>query len=297
MTVIDNNSDDSSIKEIMTLFPEVSIKKMYSNTGTIAFNKCIEEFLEKKGDYLFISNNDIIYDENFVKYSVDFADEHEDAGIITPQIRFINKACINSTGIIMNRSGYAWDRDFGEFSDKFERMTGEVFIASGGAMFLKAAAIDEAGYFDPIYHAYYEDVDLSLSLRMKTDFKIYFLSEALCYHAFSQSWKQTGMKDYYMMRNRFITVIKYFPLRMLLNALRYLFFTSTTGCRDLDRRVYFDLIRLLPSIVMRRFKVMMFKYPFPPVFLEQYHGLPVMSNKSADRDCLKINKIKNTEES
>lgn len=276
ISVIDNNSTDSSPDMIENAFPETAILRLHSNMATIAFNKGFREFLKSDADLLLICNNDMIFDDDFIRNAVDFIKEKPDGGMFTPHISLMNGR-VNSTGIIINRSGYAWDRDFNEESSS--RNAGEVLAASGGAMLIKRAVLEQGIMFDPIYTAYYEDVDMSLTMRMSTDYKIYHIPDARVMHAFSRSWSSKGSsKDYFMTRNRYIFVMKFFPLRMLVNALRYLFFTSGTGERTLDRHVYFDLIRKMPAILRRRIFIMFHFREFPVEMLEQYQGVPRITN-------------------
>lgn len=272
ITVIDNDSTDNSVHMILEKFPETQIIKLKSNMATIAFNEGFQAFLNSDADILLICNNDMVFDDDFIRNAVEMIKKRPDGGLFTPHIMLMNGR-INSTGIVINRSGYAWDRDYNRLHSA--RNAGEVLAASGGAMFIRREIAQRHICFDPIYNAYYEDVDMSMSVRMGTEYKIYYMPEARVMHAFSQSWSSRGRsKDYFMMRNRYIFVLKFFPLRMLVNALRYLFFTSGTGDRTLDRRVYRDLIKCMPHILKRRIYVMMHYRKFPVHMLEQYQGIP-----------------------
>lgn len=278
ITIIDNNSNDNSIIEIKRRFPEIDIITLNKNYATIAFNKGFNEFLNSESDYLLISNNDIIYNNDFIEKSIEFAEKHKDGGFFTPLMIINSNNRINSTGIIINRSGYAWDRNFGMNKNRNEESE-EVMAASGGAMFIRREALKKSGSFDPIYKAYYEDVDISLSLRMRSDFKIYYNKQAICKHGFSMSWKRKGIeKEYYMMRNRYIFIIKYFPIKMLINAIRYLFFTSTTGNKKYNYKVYLNLLLILPLLIFKRIRIMCECKRFPVHLLEQYQGVPIMKN-------------------
>ncbi len=278
ITIIDNNSNDNSIIEIKKRFPKIGIITLNKNQATIAFNKGFNEFLNSESDYLLISNNDIIYNTDFIEKSIEFSEKHSDGGFFTPLMIMNDNNKINSTGIIINRSGYAWDRDFGMNENRVKE-SGEVIAASGGAMFIRREALMKSGSFDPIYKAYYEDVDISLSLRMRSDFKIYYNKQAICKHGFSMSWKRKGIeKEYYMMRNRYIFIVKYFPMRMLINAIRYLFFTSTTGNKKYNFKVYMNLFLILPLLIFKRIKIMCECKRFPADLLQQYQGVPIMEN-------------------
>ena len=71
---------------------------------------------------------------------------------------------VNSTGNVVSRSGAGHDRDWLAV-DGHERGGREVLGFCGGAAMLRAAAIRDAGGFDPWLFLYYEDTDLSWRMR------------------------------------------------------------------------------------------------------------------------------------
>lgn len=278
LLLIDNASADGSREYVEKQFPDAEILNTGSNMASIANNAGFRKFISSGSEYLLLSNNDMVYEKDFLERFVDFADRHPDGGFFTPRMMMLGKPGIcNSTGIIMNKSGYAWDRDFGKNEQECTKTAGEVLFASGGAMLIRRDALKKAGLFDPLLYAYYEDTDLSMRLRTHTDYVIYYVPDAVCHHQFSASWgKRNLLKEYYMMRNRYIFVIKHFPLRYMLNALRYLWFTSSTGDRRTDFRVYVNLLVNMPIIKTKRLLSMLHKPAFPAHLLEPYHGLPRM---------------------
>jgi len=168
--VIDNQSTDSSLDEIHLLFPSIELIRTESNLATMAYNIAISRFAKGECDYLLLCNNDIIFEKSFLEKMVEYASSHRSVGYFTPRIMLLSdRNKYNSTGIIMNSSGYAWDRDYGKDSEETGvRASGEVFAASGGALFMTKEAALRNGGFDPIYYAYYEDGDLSVRLRRST---------------------------------------------------------------------------------------------------------------------------------
>lgn len=273
--IIDNHSTDNSIESIRSQFPHVNIIANKANMGTAGYNAGIEYFTEHDYDYLLLSNNDMVYRHDFIEYMTDSMPELNNAGVLTPLMLMRDRKTVNSTGIIMNRSGYAWDRDFGKDIRDLDRNRGEVLFATGGAMFLSRSAVNAAGLFDPIYFAYYEDNDYCMQIRLKTGRRIYYVPDAVCYHDFSASWsRKQDKKDYLLNRNRFIFVMKFFPLKYMFHALRHLYFTKhISGMRG---RIIFDLFSKLPMITVRRLKYIKYSKGFPYELVENYHGMPRM---------------------
>ncbi len=275
---VDNASDDGSREYVNAHWPETEVVNTGKNMASMGNNEGLMQFMNSESEYLLLSNNDIVYEKDFLERFVEFADAHPDGGFFTPRMMMLgNREVYNSTGIIMNKSGYAWDRDFGRNVKDGIRESGEVLFASGGAMLIRRDALCRVGVLDTLFYAYYEDTDLSMRLRTQTDYRIYYAADAVCYHQFSASWgKRNLMKEYYMMRNRYIFVIKHFPLRNMLNALRYLYFTSSTGDKKTDFRVYVNLFLNMPVIKLKRLTSQIRSRRFPHTFLLPYHGPPRM---------------------
>lgn len=275
---VDNASDDGSREYVNAHWPDAETVNTGKNMASMGNNEGLRQFMKSNSEYLLLSNNDIVYEKDFLERFVKFADEHPEGGFFTPRIMMLNEPdTFNSTGIIMNKSGYAWDRDFGRSVKDGIRESGEVLFASGGAMLIRRSALCKVGVLDTLLYAYYEDTDLSMRLRSQTDFIIYYVADAVCSHQFSASWSRSNMmKEYYMMRNRYIFVIKHFPVRNMLNALRYLYFTSSTGDRKTDFRVYVNLLFNMPVIKLKRLASQIRSRHFPHNFLLPYHGPPKM---------------------
>jgi hypothetical protein len=280
--VADNNSNDGSVAEINQKFPDIRIIRLKKNRATMGYNAGIDVFMKGNYDFLFLSNNDIIYENDFIKNMIDFCENNSDAGLITPRIMMLSdKNIYNSTGIVINKSGFAWDRNFGDKeSDIGIIKSSEVASASGGAMFCTREAVKAVKKFDPIYYAYYEDVDLSVRLRRCTDLKIFYNSEALCYHSFSMSWGVSPMKEFYMIRNRYVFVIIHFQIKMMLNSIRFMYFSVRHPQNNLQKKIFLSLFFLMPFIIYRRIG-MSFNKPLSKTILENFAGLPSLSNKKS----------------
>src|SRR3989338_11125391 len=76
VTVIDNRSSDDSAEIIKTRFPDVRFQVTKKNVVLCAFNKaaCASE-----SDIIFLLNNDLKADRNFIEPLLKIFEEHEDA--------------------------------------------------------------------------------------------------------------------------------------------------------------------------------------------------------------------------
>ncbi len=274
--VVDNCSTDDSIKLIKHNFPEIEIIKLSKNHKTSAYNFGLSYSLKNRYKYTLLSNNDIIYRSDFIENMVDFAKKFKDGGIFTPKILFLdNKTKVNSTGLVINKTGYGYDRDFGKDLKDLKRESGEVTGGSGGAMFVRTDIVKIIGYYEKFYLAYYEDLDFSFKLLRFSNLKIYYNGSAICYHKFSSSWKNEKVKDFYMNRNRFYFIIIHFPIRLIHKSIKFLIFNQKNKSKELNYFMYLDILFNLPFLILKRLKYSKnTKKKNFAKFLEDYTGFP-----------------------
>lgn len=276
IVVVDNCSTDYSIKLIKHNFPEIDIIQLSKNHKTCAYNFGLKYALKNGYKYTLLSNNDIIFKSDFVESMVYFADKFKDGGIFTPKILFLdNRTKVNSTGLIINRTGYAYDRDFGKDLNDLKRDSGEVTGGSGASMFVRTDVVKNVGYYEKFYSAYYEDLDFSFKLRRFSNFKIYYNDSAICYHKFSSSWKNKKVKDFYMNRNRIYFVIIHFPLNYLVKSIKYLIFNQKNISKELNYIMYIETLLNLPFLFLKKIEVLKkSKQKNILKYLENYNGYP-----------------------
>ena len=89
----------------------------------------------------------------------------------------------------------------------------EVTFASGCCMCIPSAVVRNVGLLDESYFLYEEDVDYCFRLRQK-EIKIYYVPKAIIYHKVSSSTSKTrkmsGTTQYYMIRNKYFFIKKYY---------------------------------------------------------------------------------------
>ncbi len=250
---IDNASSDDSVESVKKHFPSIHIIQLHKNHMTSGYNFGIRYALKNKIDFVLLSNNDIVYQKDFIEKMVNFAKKYKDSGMITPKIIFLDdRKKINSTGLVFNSKGYAYDRDFNEYEEITKRENGEITGCSGGAMFLRTKVVNKIGYLEKIYQAYYEDVDYSMKLRRFTNYKIYFNPDTICFHKFSGSWKNRKVKDYLMNRNRIFFIILHFPLFFVFQDLKYLIVNQKNESKELNYFMYIEVLFNLPLLFLKR---------------------------------------------
>jgi GT2 family glycosyltransferase len=218
IVVVDNASSDGGVAHVRTEFPGVAVIQNSSNFGVAeGYNVGLRHALALGARYALVLNQDTTLDPAMVGACVKTADADGTIGAIAPLLLFASDPRrINSAGIDMNAAAWAHDRGVGQPMDVAVPPPGDLLAASGGAMFLRCAALQAVGLFDADYFAYYEDVDLCLRL-WTNGYRVVFTADALVLHHYSASFgpgSQAKMRLY--RSNRWRLVLKHFPAPHLL---------------------------------------------------------------------------------
>jgi len=213
--VVDNNSVDGSIKMVREKFPEVILIENKDNRG---FSKANNQAIRKsKGEYILLLNPDTLLEDNTLRQSVTFMDEHPDAGglgvkMIDGKGKFLpeSKRSLPSPSV-------AFFKIFG-FSALFPRsktfnryhlgyldrdQTHQVDVLAGAFMMLRKKVIDEVGLLDENFFMYGEDVDLSYRI-IQAGYKNYYFPDARIIHYKGESTKKSSINYVFMFYNAMI---------------------------------------------------------------------------------------------
>ncbi|GAB2465201.1 glycosyltransferase family 2 protein [Xylanimonas ulmi] len=177
--VVDNASADGTAALLADRYPQVRVLTLPQNrgfAGGVAAGTADVLAAQAGGalpEFVALLNNDARFEPDAVRLLVAAADAAEAAGervgAVTATVLLAERdddgrVLVNSTGNILTASGAAADRDYRVPLDE-ARPTREVFGFNGGAALLRTSALREAGGFDASLFLYYEDTDLSWSMR------------------------------------------------------------------------------------------------------------------------------------
>ena len=183
--LVDNGSIDGSVAFVEQHYPNVEIIRHTSNKGYAGgVNPGFKRAAAMRAGYAAPFNNDAIADKQWLERLVSYADAHPEVGIATPKLLSADGGHLDSTGDYYTNWGLPYPRGRGETNtDAYDYMT-EVFGASGGASIYRVSMLQEIGFFDEDFFAYYEDVDLSFRAQL-AGWKIAFVPASLVYHEMS----------------------------------------------------------------------------------------------------------------
>lgn len=209
---VDNGSTDGSPRVLRERFPYITLIENDENLGFAeGSNVAMKHALEKGTGYVFLLNNDTIVDKGLLKELVKVAESDPKIGVVGPKIYFYdNPKMIWSTGGTINFvKGKADPIGIGVTDEgQFDKLDDRDCI-SGCALLAKREVLDKVGLFDPIYFAYYEEIDWCVK-AMKAGYKMTYVPKARLWHKVSQSTrKDDSFRAYLYTRNRLIFMRKH----------------------------------------------------------------------------------------
>ncbi len=178
-------------------------------------------------EFVAVINDDAVADAGWLAALVDELERFPHAGSAAAQVRLHGgDEALDSAGMLIAADGTSKQRGHGEHPGRYAAAE-EVLLASGSAAIYRSTMLAETGGFDDSYFLYCEDTDLGLRARW-AGWTCRYVPSAVVHHRYSHSaGRASRLKAYFVERNRLLTVIKNFPIPLLLRAfgatpLRYL---------------------------------------------------------------------------
>lgn len=226
--VVDNGSEDDSVKIIEEKYAAVELIKNPTNLGFAGgVNTGFKKALKDGFKYVATLNNDAFADKEWLKNLVQELDHNHKVGIATCKLLTADGKKIDSTGDCYTAWGLPYPRGRGEKDEGQYDAKTEIFAASGGASIYRAEMLDKIGLFDTDFFAYYEDVDLSFRAQL-AGWQARYVPEAKAYHQISAtSSKIKGFSTYQTMKNLQLLLYKNVPKKYLGKVGRRFFLAET----------------------------------------------------------------------
>lgn len=170
--VIDNNSPDTSWKNLISEFPKVIFIENPENEGFAkANNKAVSK---ARGEYIFLLNPDTELEENYFEEILNFADSkrnfgslglrmHDADGKFLPESKRSIPNAVNSFEKLFlnfkkNNTKSYYRYDIGEFE------IAKVEVLTGANLLVKREIYEQIGGMDERYFMYGEDIDFCYTL-------------------------------------------------------------------------------------------------------------------------------------
>jgi hypothetical protein len=211
--IVDNASTDSSYDKLKNEFPEISIILTEYNMGyTGGMNVGAKYAIEHNADYILLSNNDMLYESDFLKILIEKIEADNTIGILSPKVLYMhdtNMIYCAGAEFKLFRCG-AVNMFKGLSAEKYGNVTREITSAEGSCLLIRKEVFDKAGFYDDKYFIYFEDIDFSD--RVRKHFKIYYEPKSKVYHKTGAgiTWQDYSPFYYYFYsRNRLIYFSKF----------------------------------------------------------------------------------------
>lgn len=216
---VDNASTDGSPDKIEADFPTVEILRNETNTGFAnANNRGMSHAFAQGAAYAVLINPDTRTPEGMIGELVAFLKDNPAYGVIGPMQSVYD--CTNAEDPTAND----WSRHALENGEKhvFHHWLPELPSEAGGdngrapgtlehayvqgaALAIRRDAAEQAGLFDPVYHTFYEEVDLCRRVRW-AGYRVALLKRVRIAHAGGSESGEPPSKyrAFHMTRNRFL---------------------------------------------------------------------------------------------
>jgi GT2 family glycosyltransferase len=212
ITVVDNNSADSSMEYLVPKFPNVRFIANKENGG---FAKASNQGLAvSSGRYILFLNPDTIVAEDCFQKCISFLETNPEAGALGVKM-------LDGSGKFLKESKRAFPSPLTSLYKLFglsrlfpkskifsryhlghldEDETNEVDVLAGAFMMVKREVINKTGSFDEAFFMYGEDVDLSYRVQ-KAGYKVFYFAGTSIIHFKGESTRKSSMNYVRMFYN------------------------------------------------------------------------------------------------
>ena len=256
--LVDNGSTDGSAEFVRENYPRVRLVTLPENTGFAEGNN--RGLSACEGEYIVTLNNDTKVAPDFLAEVARSVEENTSIGMVAAKMRnCYQPELLDAVGLKIGTNGLGYNIGVGE-TDAGQYDGAVVFGPCGGAALYRRVMLDEIGFFDPDFFAYYEDFDLAWRGRL-AGWTCVAAPRALVYHVHSAtSGEWSPFKVYQTHRNKWYVIIKNWPAALLARYLPVVLFVDAASfCLALLRgrglaalRARLDLLRGLGLLLRKR---------------------------------------------
>ncbi|MBR5919138.1 MAG: glycosyltransferase family 2 protein [Prevotella sp.] len=191
--VVDNHSGDGTVGFLREKFPEIKVVASPHNLGFARANNMA--IRQTESEFVLLLNPDTFVGEQTIRQSLDFMDEHAEAGGLG--VRMLK---IDGSDALESRRGlptpmvafykmvglcarYPKHRRFGQYYMGYLSWdeAARIDVISGAYCLLRRKALDEIGLLDEDFFMYGEDIDLSYRL-LKGGYENWYLPSKILHY-------------------------------------------------------------------------------------------------------------------
>ncbi|HEX2069386.1 MAG TPA: glycosyltransferase family 2 protein [Actinomycetota bacterium] len=157
VVVVDNGSDDGSVRRIRSACPEVTIVEAPTNLGFAGgSNLGIRAALQSEADFVWLLNNDTVVGPEALRKMVEEIRKREDVGIVGSVLVSPREGTVEAWG------GGTWNRYLGTTRRYTRPGRDQPTYIAGTSMLIRRTVFETVGLLDEDFFFYLEDVDFCL---------------------------------------------------------------------------------------------------------------------------------------
>jgi len=213
----DNGSTDESVAFVKGAYPGITVIVNDANYGfTGGYNKVLKQV---EADYFILLNSDVEVPAGWITPVIELMESDPLIAAAAPKIKAYYQQDhfehAGAAGGFIDAFGYPFCRgrmfyeieeDMGQY-----QQSGEIFWASGAALFIKKKYWDEAGGFDERFFAHMEEIDLCWRLK-NMGYKIMYCAQSEVFHVGGGTLNtENPFKTYLNFRNNLLLLKKNLP--------------------------------------------------------------------------------------
>ena len=243
--VVDNASTDDSIELVRRQFPEVQVLINSENLGfSEGNNVAIRKALAEDAEYVVLLNPDTKVTPRWLAELIAVGEREHEIGILgAVQMKYDSDELNTWTATALSAH-------LAELQRETARDWIEVEWVEGACFAIKRRVIEQIGLLDPIYFAFYEEIDFCRRAAFR-DYKTAIVPRSRIHHFRGGSWEADAtikrQRDYRCDRSQFIYSMTD-PRRSVVANLGWYLRTLTTKTKEAIRvfsfRKALDLLRI-----------------------------------------------------
>jgi GT2 family glycosyltransferase len=220
--VMDNSLNPEFAGKLKRMYPSV---KIYSSESNLFYTGALNKGIRiSQGEFILCLNDDVVLDKDFIQQALTGFLINEQIGLVSGKILRQDRKTLDSTGLFLSVWRTAKERGYGKPDTGQFQKSGFIFGVSGAAAFYRRKMLEaikkKDGYFDPDFHMFYEDLDISWRAQ-KCGWRAYYVPTALIYHVRGGSFRpDSGLnkaiaRKYLddrlhcaLIKNRYLTLLK-----------------------------------------------------------------------------------------
>lgn len=216
--LVDNGSSDGTAPYVREHYPWVKLVVLTENIGFSGGNN--RGLQECSGEHIVTLNNDTRTAPDFLAELVKAVEADTTIGMVAAKmLNFHQKGRIDSIGINATTSGMGQNIGVGEQDTEQHDTPVEPFGACAGAALYRRKMLDETGFFDEDFFAYYEDLDLAWRGRL-SGWRAVKAPGAVVQHIHSATGgRMSTFTVYHVHRNKWYVLLKNWPMPLILKHL------------------------------------------------------------------------------